>query len=295
MFYFIKDGIKSFFKNAIMSFASVGILCACLVILGVAISVIVNINSFIDEVAAQNEISVYLDFDLEQQRIDEIKLEIEALPNANEVWYVSKEEGLATMINNMVRNTPENRQLFEDIEANNPLPNAYHLTLINLEEYDTVEYQLGQIEGIQSVNTRTKRVSQVMLDIRQAVSIYGSTIIIILAAVSVFIISNTIKLTMFTRRLEIGIMKDVGATDWFIRWPFLIEGMLIGGLSATLAFFIVWYQYVYAMTPMVEHLDFLTALPFKDVSMVFLAAFYGAGLLSGLFGSIVSIKKYLHD
>ncbi len=288
LFYFIKEGFKGVWSNRLMSIASIGTLTACLLILGSALLVIYNITAFMDDIEGQNEIAVFLDDDLSTTQIKKVGNEINALSNVATCTYVSKEEGFEDYKSKL----GDQSNILSGLEEDNPLPNSYNITIKDLTLFDQTVYQLEQIDGVDKLRQRSD-VADKLVQIRQITGVASVSLIVLLLLVAMFIISNTIKLAMYVRAKEINIMKYVGATNWFIRWPFILEGLILGALGAALAYAIQWYIYVYAFEGMLGQLELINIVPFTTVAAPIGIGFLALGLIIGIFGSAISIRKYL--
>lgn len=292
--YLVKTGIKSIWHNKLMSLASIAVLSACLMILGVAALFSVNMGEALAYVESQNEIVVFI----AEEATDEERADLEALVastgNVESYQYISKEDAL--------KETKEefgpDSALLDGLEEDNPLPASYRVKLQNLDYmYDTVS-TFQNAPGVETVSY-PQDVAETIVSLKNMVSIFGIAIIAVFVAVSLVIISNTIRLTVFARRREINIMKYVGATNGFIRLPFVVEGMFIGLLAAFIAYFAVWggYQGIMNMI-MGTTSQFLQSMadsliPFGEIWYWVLAGFALTGMGTGALGSVLSIRKHL--
>lgn len=292
--YLVKTGIKSIWHNKLMSLASIAVLSACLMILGVAALFSVNMGEALAYVESQNEIVVFI----AEEATDEERADLEALVagtgNIESYQYISKEDAL--------KETKEefgpDSALLDGLEEDNPLPASYRIKLQNLDYmYDTVS-TFQNAPGVETVSY-PQDVAETIVSLKNMVSIFGIAIIAVFVAVSLVIISNTIRLTVFARRREINIMKYVGATNGFIRLPFVVEGMFIGLLAAFIAYFAVWggYQGIMNMI-MGTTSQFLQSMadsliPFGEIWYWVLAGFALTGMGTGALGSVLSIRKHL--
>ena len=223
--YLTKEGVRNVWSNRLMSIASIAVLSSCLVLIGCAIMLFVNINSMLENVEDQNVIMVYLNDGITDEQVNKVGQDIRMIPSVASVDFVSKEDAYKSQLESM----GDEASLLDGLEEN-PLPDAYKVTLENLNDYDNVMTMLTSVENTLSVRGNSDLAGQVR-QIRSGVTYISVGMIIMLLAVSLFIIANTVRVTMYNRRLEISIMKAVGATNWFIRWPFIIEGILIGIIS----------------------------------------------------------------
>ena len=282
LIYFIKESIYSIITNRLMSFASVGILCSCLILMGSAMLIVMNINSFVDKF--ENKVVVFIDESMDDY-FEDIGFQIRTLDNAGEVIPVTKKEAyerMKKMLGDLIEGLPDDT-----------FRNSYEITVKDIARYDEMIYQLNNISGIVNMQESKESVDFV-LTIRRLLAIIGVWIVGILIGVSIFIISNTTKLAMETRKEEIGIMKNVGATDWFIRWPFIIEGFILGLFAGAVAFIMTWYVYDNVLDSFVKQIDIITIIPFSEIYKFVVVSFCAVGIVVGVLGSLLSIRKHLY-
>jgi len=292
--YLVKEGFRNIYQNRIISIAAIGVLMACLLLVGSSMLFTMNVNELVGYFESQNEILVYLLDDAEGDELTEITEELKNMPNVDSVEFISREDGLIDWMDEL----GDDGTLLEWLIEDNPLQNSFRITVKDLSEMDeTIDliYDIGGVDTISASNEVAKAVT----GLKQAVQWGGMAVVILLAAVSLSIISNTIRITIFNRRKEISIMKYVGATDAFIRLPFLSEGILLGIISATLSFFILWGGYealiywlgnsalIWAELVLGQLIDFIDVAP--KIYLCFLAA--GVGI--GGFGSVLFVGKYI--
>ena len=239
--YLTKEGIRNVWSNRLMSVASVAVLTSCLLLIGVAIMLYANIDMALDDVQEQNIIMVYLDDNISEEDINTVGQDIRMISDIESAEFVSKEEAYQSQLESL----GDDAKLMEGLEEN-PLPDSYEVYLKTLDHYDSVQESLKSIDHVASVRGNSDLAEQVR-QLSRAVTIISVGIIIMLLAVSLFIIANTVRVTMYNRRLEISIMKAVGATNWFIRWPFIIEGVIIGIVSGLVSEGLVWALYSIAL------------------------------------------------
>lgn len=289
--YMIKEGFKNLWRNRMMSLASVGSVTATLMILGMIFILIFNINSMAKGAQEQvNSIQVYLMKGISAERIEEIGDEINKIQGLKSVEFHSKQQALDRMKGLF----GENKGLLEGLE-DNPLPNSYIVYVNNIEESERVVGEIEAISDIESVKFHKDIVGK-LINITNFVKIIGLAVIVILIAISIFIIGNTIKLTVAARRREISIMKYVGATNRFIRWPFFIEGTFLGLIGGAIALLIVFFAYKYlygiaAKNFFVILTAYLVPAQYVLDNLLLIFIVLGAGI--GALGSITSMKKYL--
>ncbi len=289
--YMLKEGLKNLWRNRMMSLASIGSVTATLIILGLIFILIFNINGIAEGAKEQfDSIQVYIDDDLAEERISEIGKEINAIDGLKKVEFESKSDALKKM----KERWGEHGYLLEDLEKN-PLPNSYIIYLNNIEDSEEVVEKIKTINNIDEVKFH-KDIIDKLISMTNFIRLVGLIIIVILVSISVFIIGNTIKLTVAARSREINIMKYVGATNWFIRWPFFIEGTLLGLLGSVFALVIIFFTYNYVYGVATTKLYVILTAYLTPVSQVLdnlLLIFIVLGSGIGALGSISSMKKYL--
>ena len=236
--YLIKEGFRNLRQNRAISVAAIGVLVACLLLVGASLLFSMNINSLVGYFESQNEIVIFLDDSVSGSRLTKLDDELRAVGNISSATFVSREEGLETWMKEL----GDDGTLLEWLVEDNPLQNSYRVVITDLSKMDETVDEIKAIRGVESVSASSE-VAHAVTGLKQAVSLSNLAVIGILAAVSLCIVANTIRITVFNRRKEISIMKYVGATDTFIRLPFLSEGVLLGFLSATIAFFLLWGGY----------------------------------------------------
>ena len=290
MSYLIGEGISNVFKNKKSTASSLVIMCATMLVFGLFFVIGENVNAFVKEVADAQEIRVIIQNSATDEQIEQIGKEILAIEGVKNAEYVSKEDALDSM-KEMI-----GEELIEGYEQRNIFSVAYNVTLTDLELNDEVQAKILEIENVKKIVSSNQVIAQVISLARGARIITG-VILVILIAVSISIISNTIKLTVHARRKEISIMKYVGATNSFIRWPFVVEGVLIGVLAGILSVGIIGLAYTYISGKLMET-DFFdmahfTLLQFKDMFKLILTVYLGLGVGIGILGSGISMRKYL--
>lgn len=289
LFYFIGQGFQGIFRNGVMSFASVAVLMSCLLVLGAFTLLVQNINVNLEQVGLLNEIVVFVDRDADEEKIRQVEAEIRSLDNVASVTRTTKAEALEIM----KAQSPEYAHLYEDIdESNNPLTDKFTIVYEDNERVVTLAYLLGQIDGVRKVNNSLELAATIS-NLKNGVLLVFTWFLVILFVVSLFVIINTVKLSVFSRRNEISIMRYVGATGWFITLPFLIEGIIIGLVSSVAAYFAELYFYQYIQRIVLSDLDMITLIPAESLQMPLLWAFLAIGVVSGVIGSAISLGKYL--
>ena len=292
--YLLGEGVRSMRENRQMSIASVGVLMACMLLIGAAVLFSVNMNALMGYVKNQNEIVAYVDLNATIEQIASLETQIEDMDNISSYVYISKEQALEESMQDL----GSSAYLLDGLIDDNPLPASFRIKVGDLERLTETVAALEETPLVYQVNAATDVVT-VLLDISKGVNTGGLVIVAILAAVSILIIANTIKVTVFNRRREISIMKYVGATDAFIRIPFLVEGVIIGMISAVLAFGLLWVAYEYVLnwlgTSQSSWLLMVleSMVPFGSIAFPMLGGFAGSGAAFGLIGSLFFLRRYL--
>ena len=290
--YLTKEGFRNIRVNHLMSIASIAVLMSCLVMMGAAFMVIVNVNNVMSEIESQNVVMVYLKEEVQGEAITEMREKITLMQNVKKCEFVDKE----TAFKQQLEELDTDATYFEGVE--NPLPDLFKVSVSDMTKFDKTVAELKTLDGVDSVRDN-REIAQTLVKIRQTIFYVSIGVIAVLLLISLFIIANTVRITMYSRRLEINIMKSVGATNWFIRWPFMVEGMVLGAISGILSLAVVWGLYrlvqssVSSMLAMVSR--GFTAVSFLDYIVYILVAFLVIGIVSGGIGSLISIQKYLKE
>lgn len=286
--YFFREGIRNMFSHGFMSFAAIGVTVACLVIMGTFSLVAYNANENLKDLQKENAVLAFVDENLSDNEAKALQSTLEKIPGAADCTFVSRQEARDSYV----------EQYDEDDLYSNLDPSIFrHRYVIHLTDAAQMQQVVSNLEatpGIVKVRA-DEAISNGFLTVRNVASLISIALIAVLLVISVFIISNTIKLTTFDRRDEIAIMKMVGATDGFIRWPFVYEGLLLGCFSAVIAFFLQWGLYVgiSAGIGASDTLQLLDILPFTELWAPMLGIFVLVGLLVGIVGSLMAIRKFL--
>lgn len=290
--YLVREGFRNMWVNRLMSFASIGVLICCLVLMGSASLVSVNISGIMGWLGEQNVVMVFMDqsFDGSAQSVATASETLRKIGNIKDINFVPREEAYKSIIGRM----GGNYELIMSIDDTGEfLPDAFTVTFEDLTRFEETVMLIQQMPGVYTVSNKADLVAK-LRGINRTVTVIGVWIVGLLFLVSLFIITNTLKLTMYVRRLEISIMKSVGATDGFIRLPFLIEGVIIGMISGLVSFGIISYVYLTAVSA-VTSISAFGVIAYSKVWLQCLLGFLGAGILAGISGSLFSIRKYLHS
>ncbi len=290
MSYLIGEGFSNLFKNKKSTISSLMIMCATMLIFGLFFVIGENISAFVDNVAEAQEMRVFLVSDATDSEIEQVGNEILAIDGVKDVEYISKEEGLESMRDVL------GDELIQGYEERNILSPAYDVTLTDLELNEEVQESILQIENVDEIQASNKVVDQI-IRLARGIRIVTGAILVLLIVISTAIIANTIKLTVHARRKEISIMKYVGATNSFIRWPFVIEGIVIGIVAGLLSVALIGVAYTYVANQMASS-TFMQMiqwqlLQFSDMFSLILTVYLVLGIGIGVVGSSISMRKYL--
>ncbi len=271
-----------------MSFASISTVALSLLILGIFLVMVLNLNNMASTLETQVQISVYLQDNLTDLEMREVGTRITKLPGVTQVMFVSKDEAMARF----KKRLGEQQGILAALGETNPLPNAFEVKVDKPERVKPVAQAIGQLKGVENAKFGQEVVEH-LFNLTKMMRLFGLVLIIFLALAALFIISNTIRITVFARRKEIAIMKYVGATDWFIRWPFLIEGMMLGIGGAVIAVLLLSETYSALTQQVYQSLAFLPLIPqypfITNISIVLIVT----GAAIGALGSSISVRKYI--
>lgn len=286
--YLFKEGVRNMFTHGFMSFAAICVTVACLVIIGSFSSILYNLSRMVRTLERENQITAFIDDSYDEQTAKTVETAIRRLDNIREANFVSREEAGRRFIEQQ-----GGGEAYQGIDEKT-FTNRVVITLEDNSKMAETKALIEQIHGVDHVNAR-EELAEGFTTIQRVLNIASAAIILILLIVSLFMISNTIKLAMYDRRDEIGIMKMVGATNRFIRFPYMVEGFLIGVIAAALAFFIDWgiYNLIAKQIQNVDALKLFDIVPFSKLLLPMIATFGAAGLFVGIFGSVMSIRKFL--
>lgn len=293
-FYLVKQGFKNLWNNRLMSLASIGVLVSCMLLIGAAALLAVNVSSVVDELEDQSEAIIYLDDNTTEDDQARIRKAIIATGKISTVEFVPKGEALSEMMSAM----GDEGLLFEAYKEDNNLPDSYRVTFDDVSDLESTVAAIENIDGVLSVSAMTE-VANVITGLKKMAYVGGVVIIGLLIAVSLMIVGNTIKITVFSRRREVNIMKYVGATNGFIRLPFIVEGMSLGVISGAISYGLIYFGYDYftkwVLSQKSEWFSMLVSgmVPFTAISHQLLIGFLGGGALIGIFGCIAFIGKHL--
>ena len=286
--YYLREVILSMMRNRWMTLASISTVAVSLMVFGIFLILMMNMNKMVSTLESQVQISVYINDSLPEEGIKEIEQMTKAMKNVSTIEFVPREKALK----NLQQRLGENKKILEALGDSNPLPNSFLVTVKNAEDVKKTAAAIADLYGVDEVKYG-QDVAANLFELTHLIRFFGLILMALLLFATVFIISNTIRLTVFARRKEIAIMKYVGATDWFIRWPFILEGVglgIIGGGVSALAlrsFYSAMVTKIYeslAFFPMVEQYPFMNYLTI---------ALIAAGIFIGILGSTVSLKRFM--
>lgn len=290
--YLIGEGFRNFFKNKKSTMASLIIMIATMFVFGIFFTIGENVNHIIAEVESQQGMQVFIDKETTKEEEKELENKIRQIEYVNNVEYRSKEDALNQM-KSLLKKTPS---LAKSYEEDNPFPASYVVTITNLEMSKEVQDKISTFDHVSEITTKPETITA-LINIANGVKIASGVILVILIFISIFIISNTIKLTVHARRKEISIMKYVGATNSFIRWPFMVEGILIGIISSIISIFVLGVIYNAVANKITTSLAAIRVsmqlLSFSDMFNLLIIVYLLLGIGIGTIGSAISMRKYL--
>ena len=286
--YYFSEGFHSIFTHGFMSFAAVCMIVACLLIMGSFSLLAVNLDHMLGDLEQENEFLAYIDENYTEEQARALQSRIEAVPNVSQVTFVTRQEALDAF-----REGRESNPLLDELQPE-VLRDRYRIHVKDIEDLKETSDAVERVTGVAYVNAAIA-VAQGFVLVRNIATGVAMVLIAILAVVSLFIIANTIKLATFYRREEIAIMKMCGATNAFVQWPFVVEGMILGLTGALVAFFVQWglYQMVGKVIIQGNGLSLVTILPYASMVRTILPVFCGTGALIGVGGSLMAIRKFL--
>ena len=286
--YFFAEGFRSIFTHGLMSFAALCMIVCCLLIMGSFSLVAINLDEMWGNYEQQNEFLAFIDENYTEEEARALQSQIEAVPNVAEVTFVTKAEAKEDFSADKEENEP-----FESL-PDTVFRDRYRIHVVDLEQLEQTVDQVSQITGV--VNTSAApEIAEGFVVVRNIASGVALILVITLLLVSLFIITNTIRLATFNRRDEIAIMKMCGATNGFVRWPFVFEGLIIGLVGAVVAFFLQWGIYVLITKAIAgtDTIQLITMLPFRRLAGRVMTIFAGTGFVIGVGGSVLAIRRFL--
>lgn len=289
--YLLREGFRNVFHNKKSSGASLAIMCATMLIFGIFFMIIENINSAVKTIELQQGMQVFIQKDASDEQISQIGEQIKAINGVNTIKFISKEDAL-----NYNREKLGNPALFVGYDEENPFKASYLVTLTDLKLSSEVQENIYKLDNIASITSQDNTINN-LVKIANGIKIVSIVVLSLLVIISIFIIANTIKLTVHARRKEISIMKYVGATDSFIRWPFIIEGIIIGIIAAIISLAVLGLAYNLIISKLGNSAVLakigMSLLSFADISTLLVIVYLVLGIGIGALGSTISMRKYL--
>ena len=286
--YFFMEGFRSIFTHGLMSFAAVCMIVCCLLIMGSFTLVAVNAENMFSDLEAENQFTAFIDETIPQEEARALQDDIEAVPNVARAEFVTKEEAQADFEADY-----EGNPLFEGLPST-VYRDRFHIYLDDISLLTETEEAVKEVAGVADTQSAPE-IAEGFTVVRNVAGAVAIILVIILLAVSLFIIANTIKLATFNRREEIAIMKMCGATNSFVRWPFVFEGLILGLVGAVVAFLLEWGIYVLVGSAIStsDTISLITVLPFAPMALRVLGVFIFTGFVIGAGGSVLAIRKFL--
>ena len=286
--YLLREGFRGVFLHGFMSFAAVCVTVACLLIMGTFSLVLYNLHVMIVDLEKENAVLVYIDETYSEAEAKSVGSQINLISNVHEAKYISRQQALDSFVEDQNDATS-----FAGLDAST-LRDRYEVTMENSSLTQQTVEEIKKIDGVAEVMAHYEIINGFQT-LQKILNIASSVIIVVLFVLSLFIISNTVKLAMYSRSEEIAIMKMVGATDSFIRLPFVVEGFILGFLGAVIAFFLEWglYNFIESKIGVVDTLQLIQVVPFTEVVELVAVAYALTGFAVGVVGSLLSIRKFL--
>lgn len=288
IWYHIREGFRSIFTHGLMSIAAVCMTVACLLIMGSFSLIAINANHVLGDLEDDNQFLAYIDDSLTRAQAQALESQIKAVPNVADIHFVTKEEALANFKANQ-----ERQDLFDNVESDT-LRDRYEIHVVDIQLMQETVDQVKDIDGIAKVRASLE-IADGFVMLRNVATALAIILVVMLVLISISIIANTIKLATFNRREEIAIMKMCGATNAFVRWPFVFEGLILGLVGAVAAFFLQWGIYVLVGSAISgsDTISLITVLPFQPMALRVLGVFVLTGFVIGAGGSVLAIRKFL--
>ncbi len=287
--YLTKMGFHNLIANRSMSLSSISVLTACLLLIGVSLLLLLNIRTLVKDVENQNVVVAFVKDGIDDVAINKVNTDLKAIENVTNVEFVSKDEGYESVM----KDFGLEKEMLDGV-ITNPLPHSYRITVSNIDEFDTTLAAIKNVENIDIVRESKEIVNQIST-LQASITAICLILVAVLTVVSLFIIANTIRITMVSRKIDIQVMKSVGATNTFICWPFMIEGIIIGLISGIIAlvFTCIVERFEGNSLASLFKLFGSSTISITDILPLLIVCYLVAGVILGSFGSVVSIRKYL--
>ena len=286
--YYIREVFISLRRNNWMSVASIGTVAVSLLIFGMFLMMVMNMNKLAENMESQVQINVYLLDKVDREQARDIEKDLKEIEGVESVGFVTKDEAMERFKDRL----GDQKTLLDALDETNPLPDSFEVTVTNPDLVKTAAEKMEKLDGVECAKYG-QDVMEHLFEITRLLRIFGFTLMLVLAFATLFIISNTIRLTVFARRKEIAIMKYVGATDWFIRWPFVMEGMVLGLFGSIIAAMVLRTAYTAMAEKVYDTLAFFPLIPEQPFLTYITIVVVISGMVVGAIGSAVSIKKFL--
>lgn len=286
--YYIREVFISLRRNNWMSVASIGTVAVSLFIFGMFLMMVMNMNKLAENMESQVQINVYLLDKVDREQARDIEKDLKKIEGVETVGFVTKDEAMERFKDRL----GDQKTLLDALDETNPLPDSFEVTVTNPDLVKSAAEKMEKLDGVECAKYG-QDVMEHLFEITRLLRIFGFTLMLVLAFATLFIISNTIRLTVFARRKEIAIMKYVGATDWFIRWPFVMEGMVLGLFGSIIAAMVLRTAYTAMAEKVYETLAFFPLIPEQPFLTYITIVVVISGMVVGAIGSAVSIKKFL--
>ena len=292
--YLVKSGVKNLWNNRMMTIASLGTLIACLLIVGFAVLFSINVDNIVEYMGQQNEIVVFMELDTPEEYMSVMKDDLAEMDGLGTITYISRQQAFE----DYKAKLGDKADILDGMEDDHYLPASFRAKILDPEKVDILMTSIRRMDYVNEVQAPTD-LAKTLVSVRRMVNTLGGAVIAALVAVSLVIITNTIRASVFNRRKEINIMKYVGATNSFIRIPFLVEGVLLGVIAAVIAYLAIWGGYTVFLNAMsTESSSWLSSItqhvmPFRQVSGKLMLWFLVAGILTGGLGSTFSMRGHL--
>jgi cell division transport system permease protein len=288
MRYFFNETFKSLRRNRLLGIATLSTVTICILILGAAVLLTINAGNFMNRLESNLEMMVFVEDSLDKSNLQDLGQEIKNIPGVKTVQFISKDQALA----NLQSKFDEKEYDLKKTVGNNPLPNSFEVKAKNPQDVARIAKQIFKLEGVYKVNYGQGLVER-LFKITRWVRIISVVLIILLAMGAVFLIATTIRLAIFARRKEIYLMKLIGATDWFVRWPFFIEGIFLGAVGALLAVILLAIGYGALVNNMQTTIFFIPLIRKPTMLLEIYLALFAAGAVLGCLGTVISLNRFL--
>ena len=286
--YFFGETIKSLRRNRLLSIATISTVAICILILGAAVLMTINAGNFMNRLESDLEMAVFVDNALDKSQLNDLEYEIKKIPGVKSVKFISKEQALKNL---QEKFGDKDYDLSQTLNKN-PLPNSFEVKAKNPQEVAQLAKKVQNLNGVEKVNYG-QGVVEKLFQVTRWVRIISVAVIILLALGGIFLIATTIRLAIFSRRKEIYLMKLIGATDWFVRWPFFIEGVLLGSLGSLIAIALLALGYTSLLNNMQTAIFFIPLVKSPDLLLDIYLSLFATGAVLGILGTYISLNRFL--